>query len=289
MALDNCSAATLKNVSEGSCLALGRLSKAVFSTLDFSFADADAIRLKANWDAGIASKDLFVFPTAFLLESQDVDPVFQDGLNSRLKVDERKKITQFSVAQSVCVHKNMRSFDQRIMRVFEITEDGFVKGVLQSDGTIKGQQVTISVDAMTTASATEASLTNVSMFFSDINEYEQSPLNGKLAFNKTSLRGIVDLTLAEFTTGETSSLIKISVTNDCTGDNITTLVNGNLVVTNAGVPVAVTGTTYNATDNVYELASSAAFANGDLVSLNGVVSQPDVQFEGLNTVTIAGI
>lgn len=288
MAFDNCSLASLKNVSPSDCPPLLATRKLIFTTADFSFADIDAAKLSANFTTGICNKQIFPFPLVQSAESANEDAVFEILETKSIQVTPAKKQTQFTFVESLCVHADMRSFNGRQFRLFEVTEGDFVTGIKNSDGSIKGQLVQVFVDILGTSTFSEVGKTLVDIRYNEVDNFEQNAVVFKLDTPFSNVNGIVDVELAEEGTSLATQL-NISVIDFCSGESVDSLVDGDLVVKNgAGVVQVLTSTTYNATEGYYELVGTG-FANGFTVEVNGVIAQPDAKFEGKNIVTIATI
>lgn len=271
--------ASLKNISKTNCLPLGRTNMIVVDpTGEFSFTNRGAMKDITNWNNAIKAKLLFVFPLIETEESADVDPVFEELANSRPKVTERKKATNWQSLLPACMHANLRSFDNRKVRIFEITESNYVKSVNQADGKQKGQQGILTVDLQTLADSSNTAKTPYSFRYIGT-EYDQNPSDALLDFAHEDLNGVIDVSLTEILTS-TSSLINIQVKKLCSGQSVTNLILADFVVVDSlGASVTVTSATYVPSKDAYELASSAAFSNGDVVSLNGVIDQTTIFYE----------
>jgi len=279
---------TLGNVSNSSCQPLGRTNRILVDpTGTFSFATQNDITV-ANIKTAICNKELYAFPLIETEESADVEPVFEELANSRPKVTERKRTTNWTSLVPACIHKNMRSFDNRKVRIFEITESNFVKSVDQSDGSQKGQAGLLTVDLQTLADSSVSAKSPYSFRYIGT-EYDQNPADTQLDGPHEDIQGIVDVTIEEILTS-TTSLLNVQVKKICNGESVTNLVLADFEVLDAGgSPVTVTSATFVPANDAYELASAAAFANGDTVGLDGVIDQPEICLESPETDTISTI
>lgn len=288
MAFDNCSLSSLKNVSPSDCPPLLATRKLILTTTDFTFADEDAAKLSANFTTGICNKEIFPFPLVQNAEAQNEEAVFEILETKSIQVTPAKKQTQFTFVESLCVHADMRSFNGRQMRLFEVTEGDFVTGIKNADGSIKGQLVQVFVDILGTSTFAEVGKTLVTVRYNEVDNFEQNAVVFKLDTPFSNINGIIDVELAE-EAGSLATLLNISVKDFCSGESVDSLVDGDLVVKDgAGVVQVLTSTTYDPVNEFYAIVG-AGFANGFTVEINGVIAQPDAKFEGRNIVTIANI
>jgi len=291
MSTETCSFGDVGNVPNTSCSALLRTGRFAATLTDYKFSSQAAMKDKAVWDAAIEAKDLFVFPVIQTEESANTEAEFVEGATITLKTKPTIKRTNFQVWTPECIQGRLESWDQRAVKIFEITESNQYKGIIESDGKVSGQKGILSVDIQTTAVGSENAFTTVGFRYSDPKAFSNNPATGVLDFSYLDLQGIVDVTMTEILTS-TSSLLNIQVKKVCNNESVTNLVLADFeVVDSLGAAVVVTTVTYNATNDAYELASAAAFANGDVVGLDGVVAQPDIMLESptANKATISAI
>jgi hypothetical protein len=289
--VQHCVKDAVKNIFKSGCSPLGRTEVLAWSNTGFQFASQEAMKDLAVWNTAILNKDLYILSKPFGIEAADVAAVFVEGLSETIKVEGTKKRIDYTFKLPECINANLITWDQQNVTLFEITAADQYKGVINADGTVKGQDVSLSVDTMTTATGTENALSRVKVSYANAREFESNPATGILDFSSSVLQGVVDVNLTEFATSETSSLIKVRVTKECNGESVINLALGDLIVEDAtGAAVVVSGSTYNAVDDVYELASAAAFANTDTVRTNGVLDQTTVFLESDQpALTITGI
>jgi len=172
------------------------------------------------------------------------------------------------------------------LKLFEFTEDGAIKAVNTIDGGVTGQSVTLTIGPRLDATADRPPSTLVNINYLDKDEFEDNGYVGRPSWRAADLFGIFDATLTQVSASAT--VIRLTVGVGCAGTDelVETLVLANFVVKNeSGVTQTVTFTGADA-DGVYTLTGTA-FASGFTVSLNGVVTQGDLNYESPEPLVIA--
>ena len=102
-----------------------------------SFADADAFRSKTAWDTAKQAEDVVIMYSVDRSELANVEPTYYEGRISRIKTKEARKGLNVTHLLGYCSHGALLSYEEsEYTHVYEFTEDGLIKGVEQSDGTI---------------------------------------------------------------------------------------------------------------------------------------------------------
>jgi hypothetical protein len=100
----------------------------------------------------------------------------------------------------------------------------------------------------------------------------------KPTWSQIELNGIFDVEISIVSASATS--VKFTVDAGCAGDIVTSLENADLTFKKPdGTPVTHSFVAADA-NGVYEFTGTG-FATGDLVGLNGVVSQPEADYEAI--------
>ena len=284
---ENCGTGNVKSVRSSDCAPTLFTRKVAFSKIDFSFANADAAKAKANWDTAIANGDIYVFTEIQNVESQNVEPVFEQLLTKTIQVQPSIKQTQFQYVESDCVHSAIRTFNNTSWLMYEFSEGDLFKAIEETDGTIKGQKVQVFVDIQTTAIGAESGKTNVVVRYNDPFEYEKKGSVLKLDTVFGDLEGAATVSIEEVGTS-LATQINLDAKLACGGDDVTTLVLADFLVKDgAGVTVVPSSVTYNATSGLYEIVGTG-FANGYTVEIVPKIT-PEIIYTGGNIVTVANI
>lgn len=241
-----------------------------------SFADAKDIE---KWKTAIAAKKIIPLYSVEELASANTEDTVFEGRTQQYVTALGKKISTFSSFLGLCSHGALKAYNKKDMGLFEFTEDGAIKGVVTADGKVKGQDVVLNVGKRLDATADRPPSTPVTVNYKDHNQFED---NGAILrpeeWGASDIQGIFDVSLKQVSASAT--VIKFTASTGCAGgdDLVTSLVTANVVVKDlAGAVVTASFVTADA-DGVYTLTGTG-FATGYTVSLNGVISQPEIIME----------
>lgn len=244
----------------------------------FEFDTREDVLDLDKWNEAVAAKQLFPLYDAEEVTTANTEPTYFEGRSRQYLTAEGKKITTFTSILGLCSHSALKSFGNTELKLFEFTEDGAIKGVNTADGGVTGQSVTLTIGPRLDATADRPPSTLVNINYLDKDEFEDNGYVGRPSWRAAELFGIFDATLTQVSASAT--IIKLTVGVGCSGTDelIETLVLANFVVKNAaGETQTVTFTGADA-DGVYTLTGTG-FATGHTVSLNGVVTQGDLNYE----------
>jgi hypothetical protein len=242
------------------------------------FATVEAAKTLANWKADIASKDIIPLYEIEELAVADTEDTFFEGREKRYKTASGKKIRTFNCFLGLCSHNALKSYNGKKMRIYEFTDAQEIKAISPDGSKVKGQLVTIEVGKRVDAMPDKPAHTPVTLTYADFNEFENDGAILKPTWSQIELNGIFDVEISIVSASATS--VKFTVDAGCAGDIVTSLENADLTFKKPdGTPVTHSFVAADA-NGVYEFTGTG-FATGDLVGLNGVVSQPEADYEAI--------
>ncbi len=263
----------------------GIMTRPVVTEPDFKFDSIAAAKDIANWEAAIAAKKMWPLYDPEEITTANTEDTFFEGRTRRYKTSNGKKVTTFTSMLGLCSHSALTTFNDADLRIFEFTEDGKVKGVINEDGEVFGQSVVLNIGRRLDPTADRPSSTLVTVNYTDYTELEQDGAIFIPDFRASELYGIMDVTLIQGTA--TSTNIKVKVTQGCAGggETLDTLTLPNFVVKDAaGSAQTVTFTAPDA-DGFYTLTGTG-FVTGYTVNLNGVVTITGISYEAVKPLTV---
>lgn len=249
----------------------GIMTKPVVTLPDFKFDTLEDAKDITKWEEAIAAKKMWpLYDPEELTTANTEDTVFE-GRNQQYVTAKGKKITTFTSMLGLCSHSALTTFNESELRLFEFTEDGKVKAVMNDAGEVFGQSVKLNVGKRLDPTADRPSSTLVTVNYLDYTELEQDGAIFIPDFRASELYGIFDVKLV--LVSATATNIKLKVIDGCAGGGqpVTSLVDGDFIVKNgAGATQSITFTAPDS-EGVYTLTGTA-FATGFTVDLDGVVS-----------------
>ena len=252
----------------------------------FSFASAAAAKLEANWDAGIDSKDIFPFPEVQELESQNVEATFYETpAGSTFKTKTEKRKTQYKFIESIGTHAAMKSYSDREWNVFFITEKGYLRGNMQSNGTVKGLPISnFFVNAQETATIdSNPEQTPVVMEFEDVDDWDRDYYAAKISDSfLLNLAAPYELFLNPVV--GTAGTTVVFIINVRTVDNVAVdgLLVGDFVLKDAtGTAVTIDSATADGTiEGKYTVTATDTMTSGT-IEIKDVVTKADVKYQSV--------
>lgn len=282
-----CAADTaLLGTGRGNCgKVLGYDKRYFLAKPGFTFADADAAKLEANWDAAVAAKNIYPFPEVVELEPQNVEATYYEtpsGKTFRTKVERRK--TMYKFIENIANHAAMKSYDNQGWDVFFLTELGYLRAHTNEDGSVRGlplsnfyvnAQETSTIDSNPEQTATMMEFNNVDDWDK---EYFVAKISGQWLLN---LEGIYELQLKPATaTAGATFVFEVDIAT--AGDNVAVdgLVVGDVELFDAaGAEVTIDTLTPDGTvAGRYTVTATDAMTSGTF-GLKGVVTKADILYQ----------
>ncbi|MES2796659.1 MAG: hypothetical protein V4683_11865 [Bacteroidota bacterium] len=247
------------------------------ATDEQEFATLAAAKTLATWKADIDLKKIIPLFEIEELAVADTEDTFFEG-NSKYKTKNGKKIRTFNCFLGLCSHDALTSYNGKKMRIYEFTDAQEIKGTTPDGVKVKGQLVTITVGKRIDAMPDKPAHTPVTLEYADYKEFENNGVIAKPTWSHIELNGIFDVNINIVSASATS--IKFTVDAGCAGDVVTSLETADITLKTAA-GVAVTHSFVAADPNgVYELTGTG-FVTGNVVNLNGIVSQTEATYESV--------
>lgn len=241
-----------------------------------SIADA---KDKAKWDAAVALKKVIPLYEVEELASGNTEDTVFEGRRNQFITSEGKKISSYNSFLSLCSHSALKSYHKSELGLFEFTEDGAIKGVINDDGTVKGQSIVMNVGKRIDPLADRPASTGVTLNYKDFNEFEDDgAIFRPEGWGADDIYGIFDITLNQVSA--TSSEIRFTATSGCAGgdEEITSFLAAAFVLKDATGGTETVSFVPADEEGVYTLTGTG-FANDFTLALNGVVTQTGTSYE----------
>lgn len=255
----------------------GVVIRHALATDEQEFATVAAAKTLASWKADIDLKKIIPLFEIEELAVADTEDTYFEG-NSKYKTKNGKKIRTFNCFLGLCSHDALTSYNNKKMRVYEFTDAQEIKGTTPDGVKVKGQLVTITVGKRVDAMPDKPAHTPVTLEYADYKEFENNGVIAKPTWSHIELNGIFDVHINIVSASATS--IKFTVDAGCAGDVVTSLEMADVTLKTA-LGVAVTHSFVAADPNgIYELTGTG-FGTGNVVNLNGIVSQTEATYESV--------
>jgi len=241
-----------------------------------SIADA---KDKAKWDTAIAAKQIIPLYEVEELASANTEDTVFEGRRNQYITSSGKKVSTYNSFLSLCSHSALKTYHKSELGLFEFTEDGAIKGVINDDGTVKGQSIVMNVGKRIDPTADRPASTQVTLNYKDYNEFEDDgAIFRPEGWGADDIYGIFDVTINQISASATE--IEFTATDGCSGgdEELTAFLAANIVVKDTtGATETVSFVPANS-EGVYKVTGTG-FTNGFTVGLNGVVTQTGISYE----------
>ncbi|HEX8576976.1 MAG TPA: hypothetical protein VF677_11845 [Flavobacterium sp.] len=276
-----------RNTGENEQCFEGILEKIFVAKKNFRFANLQAMKDVSVWKTAIQNKDIVPLYNAYEVAPANIEAKKFESGNFSYETAKAIKKTTFECFLGFCSHRALKTYaNSEYTQVFELTDTGVILGVNTSDGSIKGQDVSIAVDIRTIQVSGKVPFTKVTLTYRDYEELEDGAVGIKPTWDtETQLQGIFDLNLEQVSA--TATTIRFKALAGCSGGGalVTSLVAANIVVKNAVGQVQTVSFVAADPDGIYTVTGTG-FAAGFTISLNGVVAQTTIMYESPEPLTI---
>lgn len=281
--IDICGGKDVKNTgAKEQCLYAATVGYALAKD-DFSFADVAALKTKTAWDAARLSKGVAVMFSVEKSELANEEASFYEGRTFKYRNKRARKGISFTHHLGLVSHDALSSYEgSSYSRIFEFTADGHIKGVVQSDGTVKGQKLSNFLVGQIEEPVIEGDpqKTVVQCTYKNFREFEKNGAIVEPDFDVEDYTGIFEVLLTVIGTPTATELV-VRATAGANRDIPVVglvLVDFNVLLTAGGdqTPDSVTAGTGDDT-NLYTFVDTD-LASGTIAML--IVTQGDVVFEG---------
>lgn len=253
------------------------------------FATVTEFETVSEWKDRIESKAIVPLFDVYEVADASTEDTFYETGKFKRRTEKGKEIITCEMYISICAYAALKSYENSgYTEIYEFNQEGDYMGVYDADGVrVRGRKCTISVDRRK-ATKDKVPYVIVEIVYNDKNDILKAVLT-KSDLQKDDLDGIYDVDLALSGT-PTDSSIKFTVTSACADEKVTNLLDADVKVYESDGTTEITHTFVSADSNgVYEVTSSAAFANGNIIKLNGVIVQTDIMYEDTGDLTVSGI
>lgn len=255
----------------------------VLAKSTYSFASKTAMKDEANWNTAIAAKNLVPLPNIEGLELANTEAVLKTGRYTDYELKEGVAGVQYRFDLSICNYEALKTYkNSDYTRVFQITNSEEITCDIQTDGTVKGRELSsFIVGLRNDATDDDVPFVNVNLkFTNDVFDIVRA------TFDATELEGIFDVTVNIVSASATE--IKFTLTTACSGAQVTSMEDADIIL-NDNTGSAHTRT-FVAADSagIYTLTGTG-FANDFTVGLNGVVTKSGTHYEAPTVATLSGI
>jgi hypothetical protein len=252
----------------------------------FKFDSIADSKDKAKWDTAIAAKQIIPLYEVEELASANTEDTVFEGRRNQYITSSGKKVSTYNSFLSLCSHSALKTYHKSELGLFEFTEDGAIKGVINDDGTVKGQSIVMNVGKRIDPTADRPASTQVTLNYKDYNEFEDDgAIFRPEGWGADDIYGIFDVTINQISASATE--IEFTATDGCSGgdEELTAFLAANIVVKDTtGATETVSFVPANS-EGVYKVTGTG-FTNGFTVGLNGVVTQTGISYESPTPLTI---
>ncbi|URM37140.1 hypothetical protein [Flavobacterium anhuiense] len=245
----------------------------------FSFPSIEDAKDKTKWDEAVAAKNIIPLYEVEELASANTEDTNFEGRRRQYRTASGKKVSTYNSFLSLCSHSALKTYDGDEMGLFEFTEDGAIKGVINDDGSVKGQSVVMNIGKRIDATADRPPSTQVTINYKDFNEFEDDgaifrPEN----WGADDIYGIFDVTLNQVSASATE--IKFTATTGCAGgdEEITSFLAAAFVLKDTTGGTETVSFVLADTEGVYTI-TGAGFEDNYTLGLAGVVTQTGTSYE----------
>ena len=245
----------------------------------FFFDSIEDAKDKTKWDAAVAEKKVIPLYEVEELASANTEDTNFEGRRKQYRTASGKKVSTYNSFLSLCSHSALKTYDGDEMGLFEFTEDGAIKGVINDDGTVKGQSVVMNIGKRIDATADRPPSTQVTINYKDFNEFEDDgAIFRPEDWGADDIYGIFDITIVQ--ESATDAEIRFRAVSGCSGgdEEITSFVAANVLVKDIDGGIESVSFVVADTDGIYTVTGTG-FADGYTIGLNGVVTQSGTSYE----------
>ena len=261
----------------------------VLAKTDFRFDSLADFKDKTKWDAGILAGNLVPLFELYDLAPANTDATFYENRNFKKRTAKALKIMTAESYVGVCSQAALKSYHNSsdYTRVFEVTEDGDVMGVYDTDGVkVKGQLISdFNVGIRNPATTEKPPFTIITVSYADYEEFEDGAVIASPDFDPVmDLEGVFNVSFTQTGATPSETSIVVNATVGCKGE----------ILTGAAAEIKLYAPDGTVTDGV--AAETAAtglytitgtgFVTGSIVMIDGIKAVGDINVSGGNKITI---
>lgn len=161
----------------------------VWTKESFSFASRTAAKDIDTWNTAIAAGNIIPIGNGEFTD-QSTDATFYEraALNIRIKQTNKIKALQFEYAVNACTRAELEKMEGKSGRVFTISENSILEGIINDDGTVQGKPLSsIDVDDVEPTEDAPVKTATVNMTFSNPKGDIRNPYQETIDFDVEDL------------------------------------------------------------------------------------------------------
>lgn len=261
----------------------GVLEKQFVARSGFSFPTVAAFKSRAAWIEAIENKDIVPLFAAQVVTNANTEPTVYTTGNFSYQTSPGAKIITYENYLGFCSYSALVSYENSdYTQVFDYNTDGSFVGVYQEDGSVKGQDIKLTVGIRQNTVLDKPATTLVTVNYLNFKQIINNAVVIKPTFGQ-DLKGIFDVQLEQVSASATTIEFKAIV--ECGKRPLNSLIAANVIVRDAAGAVQTVSFVAADADGVYTITGTG-FATGYTVEINGVVTQGDMMYEGEGVLTI---
>lgn len=244
----------------------------VLSKDSFEFQNASEAKDLTKWEEAIDNRDLVPLFEIYEFANENEEATFFEARNYKKETKKAVKKTTSSAFLSVCAHKVLSSYnDSEYVNVFEVTDDGKIIGILDSNnGAFRGQLLSdFNVGIRENPTEDAPAKTKISLTYNDYKEFEREGMVLLPDFDPvTDLEGLLQLRITVTSTDATS--LDVIVSTFCENDMVEGLSLGDFEIKDeTGATVVITALV-EASAGEYKLTASN-LTTGTIMVVDGTI------------------
>lgn len=255
----------------------GVLEKQFVARTGFSFATVTAFKTKSAWITAIENKDIVPLFAARVVTNANTEPTVYTTGDFSYQTSPGAKIITYENYLGFCSYSALVSYENsEYTQVFDYNSDGSFVGVYQEDGSVKGQDIKLTVGIRQNTVLDKPSTTLVTTNYLNFKQIINNAVVIKPIFGQ-DLKGIFDVQLEQVSA--TATTIKFKAILECGKRPLNSLESGDILVKSA-LGVTKTFSFVSADDDNVYILTGTGFVSGDTVEIDGVIVQGDIMYEG---------
>lgn len=187
---------------------------------NFAFANIAAFKTQAAWDAARLAKDVAIMFSVEASELANTEASFYESRTVKFRNKRARKGVNFTHHLGLCSHSALESYEgSEYSRIFEFTADGNIKGILQDDGTVKGQKMSDFTVGQIEEPVIEGDpqKTVVQIAYQNYRQFQNNGAIVEPDFDVEDYTGVFDATITVVGSPSATELV-VRVTAGCNGD-----------------------------------------------------------------------
>ena len=254
------------------------------------FDSVDDFGNKTKWETLVQDETVVPLFELYEFANANTDATFYESRNFKKQTSKATKVFEAEVYLSLCAHGLLKSFEgSGYTRLYEVTEDGYIIGVMQPGGKVKGQRIKdFNVGIRNNATVDKVPNTKITVVFQDYEELEKNPVMVEPNFDPLlDLEGVAQVKVV-ILDNVTATGFTAAIYNSCSGEPIYGLQKTDAVIRQSdGSEVAITGLDPVTGTNKYTISTGGL--SGDICfGLKGVYTDTngDLYKSNFDCVTI---